>query len=79
MEWQDQIVVLGPIYLVRPGDHGLAVKDRVGCHVAAALQYAPAHGVVHRDIKPENILLTSDLLRRAQASARMPGCLSMPG
>ena len=29
--------------------------------------------------KPEHILLTSDLLRRAQASARMPGCLSMPG
>lgn len=33
------------------------VSVRIACHVAEALEYAHAKGVLHRDIRPENILL----------------------
>lgn len=32
----------------------------IGIHVAAALAYSHARGVVHRDIKPENIMVTRE-------------------
>jgi serine/threonine-protein kinase len=43
--------------LQREGQLSIAETFGIARGVAAALEYAHAHGVIHRDIKPENILL----------------------
>ncbi len=45
--------------LYREGQLSLEESIAMAEQVAAALDYAHAHGVVHRDIKPDNIMLSS--------------------
>ncbi|MES1259404.1 MAG: protein kinase, partial [Gemmatimonadota bacterium] len=69
----DSGIADGQAYYVMPFVEGESLRDRlnrekqlpvadalrIATGVAAALEYAHAHGVIHRDIKPENILLQS--------------------
>ena len=69
----DSGIADGQAYYVMPYVDGESLRDRLNREkqlpvadalriangVAAALEYAHAHGVIHRDIKPENILLQS--------------------
>ena len=69
----DSGIADGQAYYVMPYVDGESLRDRltrerqlpiadalrIAHGVAAALEYAHAHGVIHRDIKPENILLQS--------------------